>query len=392
MRRGQDVKVAFIVTCLPVGGADLALYRLLSRLDKSVEAHVISLREVDEVGERIRALGIPVESLGMVPSRPNPLAILDLARRLRRIKPDLVQTWMYHADLLGGIAAKLAAPRCPVVWSVRHNSLSPDNTRRATIAVVKLCAWLSRLLPRKVVFNAVSSRSLHTGFGYASEKSEVIPNGLDMKMFVPDQSARAPFRAELGLAADTLIVGMFARFDPIKNHDGFVQIARQLAARLPSCHYVMAGLDIDQQNQRLAQWIADANIGGAVHLLGPRRDMPRLMAAIDVLAMPSWAEAFPNVVAEAMACGVPCVVTDVGDAAHIAGGTGAIVPAGDTAAFTAELEKLLLLSEPERNQLGVLARARIEQNFDLGIMANRFEALYAGYVAEWSSAAMEHVK
>ena len=360
----------------------MALYRLLSRLGRSIEPHVISLREVDEVGEMIRKLGIPVEGLEMRPGRPNPLAIFDLTARLRRIKPDLVQTWMYHADLIGGIAAKLADPGCPVVWSVRHNNLSPKKTKRATILVAKSCAFLSRMLPRKVVFNSTSSLTLHAGFGYALQKCEVIPNGLDLEVFEPDRAARASLRAELGLAADTPLVGMFARFDSIKNHEGFVRIMREVKTRIPACHFVMSGLNIDAHNQRLNHWIAEAEVGSAVHLLGPRRDMPRLMAAIDVLAMPSWAEAFPNVVAEAMACGVPCVASDVGDARHITGGVGAIVPAGDIAAFADAVENLLLLPESKRISLGALARTRMEQHFDLRVMARRFEALYANYVSD----------
>lgn len=374
------MKVVFIVTCLPVGGAEMALYRLLSQFDGSIKPHVISLQKVDEVGEMIRKLDIPVDALGMVPGRPNPLAVFDLARRLRRIKPDLVQTWMYHADLLGGIAAKLALPGCPVVWSVRHNSLSPKNTKRATIMVARACAWLSAWLPRNVVFNSESSCALHAEFGYSHKKCMVIPNGLDLQLFVPDLPQRASLRAELGLAADTPLVGMFARFDPIKNHEGFVQIARQLHSRMPGCHFVMSGLNVDSHNQHLAKWVADAGLGTAVHLLGPRRDMPKLMAAIDVLAMPSLAEAFPNVVAEAMACGVPCVVTTVGDGPRIAGEVGLSVPAGDIEAFVSALERILLLPESARKQQAMLARARIEQNYELSVMARRFESLYRNHV------------
>ena len=377
LNRRPTLKIVFIITCLPVGGAEMALYRLLSRLGGDIEAHVISLREVDEVGAMIRGLGIRVESLGMVPSLPNPLAILDLAIRLRRIRPDLVQTWMYHADLLGGIATKLSIPRCPVVWSVRGNNLSPDKTGRTTLIVAKLCAWLSRILPKKVVFNSEAARALHAEYGYARHKCDVIANGLDLNVFGPDPSARASLRTQLNIPADAPLVGMFARFDILKNHQGFVQIARLLLSRLPRCRIVMAGLHIDGQNARLVKWIADAGIAESMHLLGPRRDMPHLMAAIDVLAMPSWAEAFPNVVAEAMACGVPCVVTAVGDAPDIVGSIGAVVPPGDAEAFAAALHTLLALPEAKRSELAMRARARAEQHYDLGVMAKRFEALYA---------------
>ena len=197
------MKVVFIVTCLPIGGAEIALYRLLTRLDKSIDAHVISLREDDEVGEMIRKLGIPVDALGMNPSRPSLFAVLRLVKRLRELKPDLIQTWMYHADLLGGVAAKMANSGCPVVWSVRNNNLSRAITKPATIVVAKLCAWLSRLVPRRVVFNSESSRALHSGFGYATHKCAVIANGLDLRVYAPQPAARTAVRDELGLAPDT---------------------------------------------------------------------------------------------------------------------------------------------------------------------------------------------
>ena len=371
------MKVVFIVTCLPVGGAEMALYRLLSQLRSRIDAHVISLREVDEVGELIRKLGIPVEGMKMIPSRPNPLAVLKLARRLKELKPDLVQTWMYHADLLGGIATKMANPRFPVIWSVRHNNLSPGITKRATILVAKLCAWLSRLIPRKVIFNSGSSRALHSGFGYAAHKCAVIANGLDLQVFAPQPAARTAVREELGLAPDTPLVGMFARFDLIKNHEGFVKMAGQLRTKMPECHFILSGLDVDSGNPRFAQWIDEAKLAGSIHLLGPRRDMPRLMSAIDVLAMPSWGEAFPNVVAEAMACGVPCVVHAVGDAPHIAGDIGAVVQPGDEAAFVDGLERCLRLPAGARQEVSKRARARVEAYFDLGTMTDRYMEFYA---------------
>ena len=379
------MKVVFIVTCLPIGGAEIALYRLLTRLDKSIDAHVISLREDDEVGEMIRKLGIPVDALGMNPSRPSLFAVLRLVKRLRELKPDLIQTWMYHADLLGGVAAKIANSGCPVVWSVRHNNLSRAITKPATIVVAKLCAWLSRLVPRRVVFNSESSRALHRGFGYATHKCAVIANGLDLRVFAPQPAARTAVRDELGLAPDTPLVGMFARFDLIKNHQGFVKMAGQLRAKMPECHFILSGLDVDSGNPRFAQWIDEAKLAGSIHLLGPRRDMPRLMSAIDVLAMPSWGEAFPNVVAEAMACGVPCVVHAVGDAPHIVGDIGLVVQPGDDAAFVDGLERCLRLPAGARQEFSRRARARVEAYFNLDTMANRYMDLYANEVRTGSA-------
>ena len=370
------MKVVFVVTCLTWGGAQVALYRLLSKLDRGIEAHVISLQAVDEVGIKIQELGITVEALGMKPGIPNPLAVLRLAWRLRALRPDIVQTWMYHADLLGGMAAKLALLQAPVVWCIHHSNLSPNVNKRATLLVVKVCAWLSIFLPSKSVFCAVDARRVHEGTGYRADKALVIPNGIDLAHFMPDPAARASMRHDLGIDEATPVIGMLARFDPIKNHQGFVRSAKMIHARTPECRFVLAGANVDSSNAELVGWIGEAGLRQHIHLLGERADIPRVIAALDVLALSSWGEALPTVVAEAMACEIPCVVTDVGDAARMVGGTGFVVVPGDDLAFAQACQTVLALDPVERASLGDRARTRIAQQYDLTAMARAYKSLY----------------
>ena len=355
----------------------MMLHKLLQNIDRSrFQPTVISLMGKGEVGPRIEALGIPVYTLGMRRGVPNPLMVLRLAKLLRELQPDVVHTWMYHADLLGGLAARLAGCR-RVIWCLRHSNLSKTENKRSTLAVVALCARLSHWLPAWIVSCSVRAQQVHAAVGYADEKISVIPNGFDLKHLQPDSSARASLGAELALPANALLVGVVARFDMQKNHLGFIQAAAQVWEQLPQVHFVLAGKDVDSSNTVLQETIAaHPELEAHMHLMGQRDDVPRLMAAFDVLASPSHGEAFPNVLGEAMACGTPCVVTNAGDSADIVGSTGRVVAVGDMDGLARELVAVLNLSPAERATLGQQARQRVQENYEISRVARMYEAVY----------------
>lgn len=326
-------------------------------------------------GYEIRRLGIPVESLGMKPGVPEPLTLVRLTRRLMTLKPNVVHTWMYHADLVGGIAAHLA--RVPAVaWSIRNSDLSINKTKCTTRMVVRACALLSRRIPDRIVSCSSAARDIHIALGYDETRFIVIPNGFDLNRFRPDPVAFSQVRDELNISVNTFVIGLVARFDPLKNHEGFFEAAGILHAKRPDVHFVLAGKGIEITNPRVAAWVRKMNIEGVTHLLGLRKDIPRLTAAFDIATSSSWGEAFSNTVGEAMACAVPCVVTDVGDSAYIVGDTGLRVAPGDLRGLAAAWEKLLGLSDEERRALGTRARARVAENFDLEAIAKRYEEFY----------------
>lgn len=368
-------KIVIVITGLNIGGAEMMLLKVLQRLDTRFSSHVISLSTLGEIGPRIQALGIPVESLGMRPGVPSPLAFIRLVRRLKRLKPDVVHTWMYHADLFGGLAARLAGVSA-VAWAIRQSNLDADKNKAITLAVVRACALFSEWIPARVLCCSQVSRQIHVDFGYAAMKMVVVPNGFDLTRFQPDAKARVTVRSELGLEADTPLVGLIGRFDPQKNHLGFVAAAGLLHQRLPAAHFVLAGQGIDANNGALMLAIQTAGIASVTHLLGLRSDIPRLMAALDVLASSSHGEAFPNVLGEAMACGVPCAVTDVGDSAYIVGDTGRVVNPGDMAGLAASMEVLLALPASERTALGESVRARVAEHFEIGQVVRQYETFY----------------
>ena len=365
-----------IITGLNTGGAEMMMLKLLEHLPVQFSVQVISLTNIGPIGQRIQSLGIPVTALEMPRSIPSPTALLRLVRLLKRNKPDIVHTWMYHADLLGGLAARLAEVPI-VVWNIRHSDFSKETTKITTRLVAALCARLSKTIPDCIQCCSSVARDIHAGLGYAPSKFVVIPNGFDLDHFQPNPQDRESVRQELEINADTPLVGLVARFDPQKNHLGFFEAVSYLHQKRPDVHFLLAGRGIDNANDVLMEAIHQAKVSHVTHFLGLRDDIPRLMASLDVLVSASThGEAFPNVLGEAMACGVPCVVTDVGDSAYIVGDTGKVVAPDDMAGLAIALDNLLSLPTEERFKLGRQARLQIAENFEIGKVVNLYQSLY----------------
>lgn len=370
------MRILYIITGLATGGAESMLLKLLERLDRErYTPAVISLTTMGDIGPRIAALGIPVLALGMTSGLPSLSDFLRLLRQVRQLRPDIVHTWLYHADLLGGLAARLAGIRA-ICWGIRSSNLDTDKTHWQTRAVRRICALLSHAIPQRIFLNSETARRIHVSLGYAADKMSVVPNGFDLSRFRPDDGARGRVRAGLSCADNTLLVGMVGRFDPLKNHSGFISAMTMVHRKLPQVHLLMVGKGVDRDNEELVRSIERAGLLNSSHLLGSRDDVPELMAALDVLACPSHAEAFPNVVGEAMASGVPCVATNVGDCAYIIGGTGHVVPVGDMARFAWGVEAMLTLSQAKRTALGEKARARVASCFEIGHVVRSYEESY----------------
>lgn len=375
----RNVKIIHVITGISSGGAEMMLYKLLSHLDRTrFEAEVVSLTglSMSPLGRKIESLGIPVRILGMRPRLPDIWGVYQLACWLRRTSPHLVQTWMYHADLIGGLAAKLASG-IPVVWNIRYSALDITDLKRTTHWTMKACARGSHWLPTQIVCCAESARQFHMVLGYATEKMVVIPNGFDLAVFKPDSAARFSVRYEFDIPEETPLIGLVANFLARKDHWTFIQAAARLHADLPEVHFLLCGEWVTWDNPELNAWITEAGLGECCHLLGHRQDIPRLMAALDLATLTSAdGEGFSNVIGEAMACGVSCVVTDVGDTALIVGNSGKVVPPRDPPALAQAWRTLLMVRPRERVGMGRAARRRIEEQFSLPVIVDRYQRLY----------------
>ncbi len=372
------MKLLFIITGIGVGGAERMLLKVASGLSPRFDPVVVSLEDTpDGLAPEFRDAGIRLQTLGMRGARSAPAGLARLVGLIRRERPDAVSTWLYHADLIGGLAARLAGVSA-VAWNIRNGSLSGSTSPLGTRAVLKLNARLSTLLPRRILCCSEAARRIHVELGYDPGRFDIIPNGFDLTHFRPDPAARAAVRAELAIPEDAPLVGLIARFDPQKNHREFIEAAANLRRRLPAAHFLLAGEGCDAGNPELTGWLArGGDLAGSFRLLGRRSDVPRLTAALDVAASSSvYGEAFPNVLGEAMACGVPCVATDIGDSALILGTTGRIVPPQQPAALADALHDVLSMAPAARAALGLAARQRVSSNFELGAIRRRYEQAF----------------
>ncbi len=375
----QVIKVVHVITGLSLGGAETMLYNLLRHTDRErFRPEVVSLTPGGELLPRIEDLGVPVTDLALKPGVANPLALFTLYRHLRRVRPLLLQTWLYHADLVGTLVAPFSGVP-GLCWNVRCSDMGETYYRGTTGLVVKALAALSRR-PDAIVVNSRAGQREHDGFGYRPRRWEVIPNGVDLERFQPSARDRGEVRSELGIGAEAIVIGLVARLDPVKGHDVFLGAARIADESRDDVHFVLVGEGCERGNPVLEP-LAAGLTAERLHLLGRRDDVARLTAAFDIACCSSYSEGFPNVLIEAMACGVPCAVTDVGDCAEIVADTGRVVAPGDARAFARSLTSLIEEGPDGRSALGRAARLRAIEQYGAGAVTARYENLYAGLSA-----------
>jgi glycosyltransferase involved in cell wall biosynthesis len=302
--------------------------------------------------------------------------VLRLVRHMRAWRPHVVQTWMYHANLIGGVAARMAGG-APTVWNIRTCNLAAGGEKASTRMAARLSGRLARPLARCIVTNAHAARDVHVEYGYPADLFRVIPNGFEMARFRPDPEARAAVRRELGVPGAAPMVGLLARRHPVKDHPGFLAAAAAITRALPDAHFLLAGDGVTLDDAELRQAVERGGLTGRAHLLGHRADTPRLLASLDLYVSASWyGEAFPNVLGEAMACGVPCVATDLGDSALIIAGHGRVVEPRDPAALAEACLQILRMPEAERGRLSAAARGHIERHYSIEAVNAAYENIY----------------
>ena len=299
---GREVAtVLHIITGLGDGGAEAVLGRLVT-CDGTSRHEVVSLTDRGVHGDKLMVAGIPVHTLDMRRGRVTVAGLVKLFRLLRAVNPDIVQTWMYHADLIGGLLARLAG-RHAVVWGIRNAYPGARGNTMSTRLVARACALASHVVPQRVVSCSTAGADAHIKYGYRASRMVVIPNGYDLATFAPDPAARRRLRTEFQASEGVVLLGMVARWDPHKDHANLIAALAQLQAGAPGAwRCVLVGEDITRDNRRLVSMLARYGVQDRVLLLGPRRDVPGIMNALDIHLLSSVGEAFPNVVAEAMAC------------------------------------------------------------------------------------------
>jgi glycosyltransferase involved in cell wall biosynthesis len=369
------IRLLHLITTLEVGGAEMALVRLVTRLDPGrFSSAVVAMVDGGSLARQLEASGVETHTLHDARAARFS-TVWRLGRIIRRVRPTVLQTWLYHADLLGLVAGRaLGVPA--VAWNIRCSDLDWSHHARSLYWLRSLLARLSRG-PQAVVVNSEAGRQLHEQLGYRPRRWALIPNGFDTDLFTPSESHRSAVRLELGIAGDAPVVGHVARYHPMKDHRTFLAAMARVAETRAELRVVLAGRGVDGGNRELRRAIAEERLEGRVVLAGETAQPARLLAAVDVtVSSSSYGEGFPNIVAESMACGVPVVGTDVGDTARIIGRDGRVVGRRDAAALSEAVEWLLARPLAERVAMGRAARERIVRDFSLEAVVGRYEQLY----------------
>jgi glycosyltransferase involved in cell wall biosynthesis len=377
------MKIIHVIIGLNLGGAESMLARLIethNSLSPTLRHVVISLTTEGQIGARLAQAGVEVRALGMVSLFQTPWTMVRLFLLLRKERPDIVQTWMYHADLIGGMTARIAGIR-RVLWGIRTSDITKGGSR-LTLVIRWLCTWLSWFVPIRIVCAAEAAKKLHIALGYRADLMMVIPNGLDVDKMVAHPHLVATLRAEKFPSLTTLVIGMVGRFNEVKGQKNFVEAAGLIARQRPDVSFLMVGRGCDESNPVLDRWIAETGFPQRFVLLGEREDVPVCLAAMDIFVLPSRTEGFPNVLVEAMAMGRPCATTNVGDSALVLGNFGEVVPPDDAHALAQGLERMLAMPTAARLALGLEGRQRIEQEYSMIRCAARFAALYKDVSSE----------
>lgn len=372
----KRLKVLQLINDLESGGAQRMLTKLVKHTDPSrFENVVITLRQGGAFESTVLSAGVRLFSLNCGSARSTPYAITQLAKLLRRERPTIIQTWLYHADFLGLLGAEIARFR-NIVWNVRCSDMDLTRYSLRARSVLRVLSTLSNR-PRAVLFNSEAGMRHHLRIGYRPKLALVIPNGFEEPSFTNEARVRISVRRELGLPDDALVIGMVARYDPMKDQATFLEAAAQALQTLPFLNFVMLGRGVTADNQNLTSHATRLGISKSIRLLGERDDAVRVISALDILALPSaFGEGFPNVVGEAMACGVPCVVSAVGDSAAVVGDCGLIVPPRDPTALKRAWEKLLSLDDLTLCRLKDCARQRIKNRFAMSRITDHYQSLY----------------
>ncbi len=372
----MSLKVVHVIIGLEVGGAEGMLKRLIEYQTKntSIIHEVISLTEIGPIGRELQDIGICVYALGMKRASGSGLTFIRLLILLRKLKPTTIQTWMYHADLMGVIASYILCTK-KIIWGVNSTDILKGGDRK-TIYIRNICSFLSSVVPHKIIYAAASSRKEHELIGYCCKTADVINNGFDLKRLVASRESIKRFREFIGVRNNEFIVGCVGRFSDVKGFDLFVHAASIIYEEYQNVVFVMIGRGLVNDNVVLTRWIKERGLESSFRLLGERNDIPVCLAALDVFCSTSRTEGFPNVVCEAMAMRTPCVVTDVGDSKYIVHNAGVVVKAEDPVAISSGILKLLTMSARARKKLGCVAHNRVVKMFSIDNCSKKFEHVY----------------
>ena len=372
----NNLRVLHIITSLGSGGAEAMLYKLAAQMDRRrLECAVVVLMDASFYGPKLQDLGIPVWPLNLRQGRATLGALLKLRSIVRHVRPHVVQGWMYHGNIAAWAATILSKAACPVVWNVRQTLCDLKLEKPLTRFIVKLGARLSRF-PDSIVYNSHTSADQHEKIGFCRTSRVVIPNGFNTDSFHADPIARQELRRQWKIKDEDFLVVNVARYHPVKDHFSLIDAAFIVVREYPTAKFILVGSGVGNHNEALRARIAERRLTSVFQLMGEQDNIAAILAACDLFVLSSAAEAFPNVVGEAMACELPVVVTDVGESRKIVGDLGQVVPPRDSSALASAIVRMMRLPSHARSEIGRRARERIRSLYSLEAVTEVYRKLY----------------
>lgn len=379
------MRILHVIAGLSVGGAEANLCSLIERSEgKGFHHIVVSFLANGPLKPRLERAGATVIELSSSRGARGLLALRQLGVNINKCNPDIVHSWMYHANAATAVLQRLDYFRCPLIWSIRQSLEDPTLDRRLTRAITTFGAWVSDR-PNAIVYNSLKAATTHEDRGYSAGRRMIIHNGVDCNRFRPRPEARAVLRAQLGLPPESILIGRVARWSPMKDFKTLISAFAAVKRSLPAARLVLVGTGIDAQNDELRALCRDSGSADHVHLMGPRLDVETIYPALDVLVSSSRSnEGFPNVVAEALASGNLVAVTSSGETS-LMGGAHEAVATQNSAALSAAITRLVGLPAQEKSLLSNNARSFVLDHFSLHSCVERYHQLYRETASELHS-------
>ncbi len=368
------MRVVHIITGLGDGGAEHALFKIC-KYDIKNEHFVISLkgpgkyfRLLNKAGTKAYCLNLRFYSIQK---------IFLLIKLIRSLKPDIVQTWLVHADFIGGIAARLAGVK-NILWNIRYSNIEFGKAKFTTIFIIRILSILSYILPKYILSVSRKANKIYINKGYNQNIFKFVPNGFDLKLLKINKLQKIKFKKKIKIKNKIPLIGNVARFDPQKDHFNLLDALSLIRLKKINFYCILVGSNLDRKNSELISRIKKLKLSKHIKLLGQTNNISQVMNGIDVHVLSSsYGEGFPNVVAESMACGTPSIVTDVGDAAYIVGNTGWVVPPKNSLKLAKAIEKALYEKGTNKwNKRCNKARLRIKEKFSIGKMLKLYNKVW----------------
>ncbi|MSR14948.1 MAG: glycosyltransferase [Gammaproteobacteria bacterium] len=367
----SEIRVAHIITGLEIGGAERMLIKVAAALAPRIQQLIIAMSGVPKGCGPLADHGVEVITLGMPRGKLSVAGFYRALKVLRHFRPTIIQSWLYHADLLGS-ALVYCCGRPKIVWNIRCTDMNLEKYSLTTQIVRRALVALSGV-PSAIVSNSHAGISIHEKLGYRAREWVLIGNGFDIDKFSPNANRRREFRTRLGVPEFLRIVGLVARRDPMKDHETLLAAAKIVLMQRDDVMFYLCGAGIPQ----LRKEVARLEMSDQFMLEDVQVNVEGIYPGLDFFALSSaFGEGFPNVLGEAMSSGVPCITTDVGDAGLVVADTGILVPRRAPEALAAAILCGLAWEPDEYKRRASAARNRITANYSLGIITRQYEELY----------------